>query len=390
MSAHDHVPDRVSNLELFFDLVFVFTITQVAEVVVHHPDVKGLSLAMIELSVLAWMFGGYAWLTNAAGPVTTSCGSLLIAGMAGFFVCALAVPHAFDEDGVAFGAAYLFVNVLHTIGLLMGRTPKAAVWKLAWFNMTSAGLIFAAGFVTGAADWWLWLGAIGIQVITPIFSRVQQGFELHPKHFAERHGLMILVVLGESLVSVGLAVSASDEHVSPALLFGALSGLAAAASMYWAYFAGEDERATRAHERAERRQRSNQGILGFGLAHLIMIFGIIAVAAATKLSLRHLLSPMPMFSALLMAAGCGLYLSGGAIFRWALGYGSPTARLIGGVLSVIVVAAGLYGSPAAALATIAAVIFAALAIERRSDSSFELVEQQSPSPPRDRHRLSVG
>src|SRR5690349_11549975 len=135
MSSHRHVPDRVSNLELFFDLVFVFTITQVAEVVVHHPDGRGIALAMIELSILSWMFGGYAWLTNAAGPVTSSCRSILIAGMAGFFVCALAVPHAFDEDGFAFGAAYLLVNVIHLTGLLLGETPKRTVWRLGAFNM---------------------------------------------------------------------------------------------------------------------------------------------------------------------------------------------------------------------------------------------------------------
>jgi low temperature requirement protein LtrA len=342
--------------------VFVFTITQVAEVVVRHPDGRGIALAMTELTVLSWMFGGYAWLTNAAGAVTSSCRSVLIAGMAGFFICALAVPHAFDEDGVAFGAAYFFVNVIHLTGLMLGETPKRVVWRLAAFNLVSASLVFAAGFVTGTLDWWLWLGAIAVQVSTPFLGRPERGFDLHPKHFAERHGLMILIVLGESLVSVGLAVSATAPHINPALLFGALSGLAAAAAMWWAYFAGEDERAARAHERAGQRQRANQGLLGFGLAHLIMMFGIIAVAAATKLSLNHLLSPMPMFSAALMASGCALYLLGGAMFRWALGYASPAWRVMGGLASVIVLPAGLYASPAAALAMIAVVTSATLAV----------------------------
>lgn len=390
MSAHDPVPERVSNLELFFDLVFVFTITQVAEVVVHHPDRRGVALAMIELTVLSWMFGGYAWLTNAAARVTSSCRSVLIAGMAGFFVCALAVPHAFDEDGFAFGSAYLFVNIVHTTGLLLGETPRRTVWRLAAFNLVSAGLVFAAGFVIGRLDWWLWLGAIAVQIATPVLGRPERGFNLHPKHFAERHGLMILIVLGESLVSVGLAVSASAAHMSPAVLFGALSGLAAAASMWWAYFAGEDERAALAHERAGQRERANQGLLGFGLAHLIMMFGIIAVAAATKLSLSHLLSPMPAFSASLMASGCALYLWGGALFRWALGYASPIPRTIGGVIGAIVMPAGLYGSPAAALAAIAVVTFATLVVEQRVDSGLELVEQHPPTAAGHGHRLPVG
>ena len=373
MTHTNPTPERVSNLELFFDLVFVFTITQVAEVVVHHPDLSGIGHAAIELSVLAWMFGGYAWLTNTAGAITTSCRVVLLAGMAGFFVCALAVPHAFNEDGLAFGLGYFFVNLIHLGGLFLGNTPKAAVARLAPYNLTSAGLVLAAGFVTGPLDWWLWGGAVAVQIATPLLGRVEHGFELNPTHFAERHGLMILIVLGESLVSVGLAVTASDAHVSPALLLGALAGLAASAAMWWAYFVGEDERAARAHERAGQRQRADQGILGFGLAHLIMIFGIIAVAAATKLSLHELLAPMPTFGAGLMAAGCSLYLLGGAVFRWAMGYASPAARFAGAIAGVVVLPAGLYGSTAASLAAVAIVISVTIAIERYTDSRFALV-----------------
>ena len=197
-----------------------------------------------------------SWLTNTAGTVTTSCRSLLLAGMAGFFVCALAVPHAFDDDGLVFGIGYFAVNVIHLGGLFLGTTPAAAVRRLAIFNLTSASLVLAAGFVTGPMDWALWGGAIVVQIATPFISRPERGFVLNPRHFAERHGLMILIVLGESLVSVGLAASASDAHASVGLILGALGGLAASAAMWWAYFAGEDEKAARAHERAAPRERS--------------------------------------------------------------------------------------------------------------------------------------
>ena len=201
MTSHTHVPDRVSALELFFDLVFVFTITEVAEVIVHHPDALGIGHAAIELSVLAWMFGGYAWLTNTAGAVTTSCRSVLLAGMAGFFVCALAVPHAFDEDGLVFGIGYFAVTVIHLSGLFLGTTPAASVRRLAAFNLTGAGLVVAAGFVTGPMDWALWGGAIVVQVATPFIARPAQGFVLNPTHFAERHGLI------DQLTNWGLTTS---------------------------------------------------------------------------------------------------------------------------------------------------------------------------------------
>lgn len=368
LNAHATTPDRVSTLELFFDLVFVFTITQVAEVIVHHPDATGIGHALIELTVLGWMFGGYAWLTNAAGgAVTFSCRYLLLFGMAAFFACALAVPHAFDEDGLVFGISYFLVTVVHLAGLFMGNTPRPAVLRLMPFNLTSAGLVLAAGLVTGPIDWLLWGGAILVNMITPVLGRVERGFHLNPTHFAERHGLMILIVLGESLVSVGLAATASEAHASAPLVLGALAGLAASTAMWWAYFAGEDERATRAHEQGSDRERSNHGILGYGLAHLIMIYGVIAVAAATKLSLHEFLGPMSMFSASLIAAGCALYLMGGALFRWALGYASPLPRLGGAFAGAVVVPAALYGSAAAALATVALVIFGTIGLERATD-----------------------
>ena len=115
--------------------------------------------------------------------------------------------------------------------------------------------------MTGPLDWWLWGGAVAVaDRQTLLLGRVEHGFELNPTHFAERHGLMILIALGESLVSVGQAVTASDANVSPALLLGALAGLAASAAMWWAYFVGEDERVARAHEHAGQRQRADQGI----------------------------------------------------------------------------------------------------------------------------------
>ena len=209
-----------------------------------------------------------------------------------------------------------------------------------------------------------------MQVATPFLARADQGFVLNPTHFAERHGLMILIVLGESLVSVGLAATASEAHAGPSLILGALAGLAASAAMWWAYFAGEDEKAARAHERASVRQRAIHGLLGFGLAHLIMIFGAVAIAAATKLSLHDFLGPMDGFSAWLIAGGCSLYLIGGAVFRGVIGHGSPIPRIFGAIAAAFVAPAGARGSTALALASVAIVIAGTLVVEKKEPGRF--------------------
>jgi low temperature requirement protein LtrA len=375
MQSDQHAPERVSNLELFFDLVYVFTITQVADVVVHTPSSAGIAHAALELWILSWMYGGYAWLTNAAGPDTPKRRVLLLAGMAAFFICALAVPHAFDEDGIVFGIGYLLINLVHLTGLLLdpGRTPLKAVLRLAPFNLASAGLVLAAGWFTGRTDWVLWTGALAIQLATPFLSRTEQGFVINARHFAERHGLVILIVLGESLVSVGLA--AQGHHVDLPLALGALAGLLAATTMWWAYFVGEDTRAAQRFEAGDRRRRARHALNGYGFAHMVMIYGVIAIAAATKLSLHELTAPMPAFESWLMASGAALYLAGSAAFRAVIGFDSPLPRILGAVACLAAVPAGLFFSAAGELAAIAVLIAVTLAL-----GSAPIFFRQPPGP----------
>jgi low temperature requirement protein LtrA len=363
MTKPPAAPDRVSTLELFFDLVFVFTITQVSTVVVRSPDGRGLARAALELAVILWMYGGYAWMTNAVSSETWDRRLLLLLGMAGFFACSLAVPRAFDEDGIVFGAAYLFVTVVHLSGFLLGagRTPLRAIYRLTPWNLASASLVLAAGWTHGNADWLLWGGAIAVQIATPFFARVDAGFVLNATHFAERHGLMILIVLGESLVSIGLAVE--DRRVDLPLLFGAIGGLMTAAALWRAYFVADDTRAARVFEEAPPRTRADQAIGGYGLAHLVMIAGITAVAAGTKLSIHELTSAVPSWNAWLIAGGAALFMAGSAVFRLVMGFASPWPRLAGVPLCLAAVPAGTRGSTAAELAALALLITTALLID---------------------------
>src|SRR5205085_6139800 len=149
---------RVTTLELFFDLVFVFTITQLTSVLDERPTWRGVVQVMLMLGVIWWMYGGYAWMTNAVTAHTVNRRLLLLGGMTGYFVLALAIPHAFSSSGLAFGLAYLVVVLVHSALFMRASTASVvqAIVRLAPWNVTSALLVVAGGAIGGAAQYALW------------------------------------------------------------------------------------------------------------------------------------------------------------------------------------------------------------------------------------------
>ena len=145
----------VTTLELFFDLVFVFTMTQLTSMLEHGLSIETLAQVVLILVVLFWMYSGYVWLTNQVPPVTTASRLLLIAGMAGFLVCALAVPHAFDTDGIAFAIGFFVVIVVHS-GMFVSAYGRGTLGFVP-LNFVGATSILAAGLIGGAAAYALWL-----------------------------------------------------------------------------------------------------------------------------------------------------------------------------------------------------------------------------------------
>src|SRR6266536_2046704 len=153
---------RVTTLELFFDLVFVFTITQLTAVLYHAPTLRALAQVVLMLGVIWWMYGGYAWMTNAVSAHTTNRRLLLLGGMGGYFVLALSVPHAFTSSGLAFGLAYLVVVGVHTTLFTRATSASAAraVLTLAPYNLGSALVVLVGGAIGGTAQYVLWSLAV--------------------------------------------------------------------------------------------------------------------------------------------------------------------------------------------------------------------------------------
>jgi low temperature requirement protein LtrA len=228
VSAPEEDDVSVSTLELFFDLVFVFTITQLTAVLAHETTLKGALQVVLMLGVIWWMYSGYVWLTNAVRADRAERRAFLLAGMGAYLILALAVPRAFGDGGPAFGIAYAIVVLIHMT--LFAKTTNAATLRavlgLAPFNLTTAALVLAGGLAGGTAQYVLWGLAFVCEWITP--SLIGGGFTVSAGHFVERHGLVILIAIGESVIAVG--AGAADRRLDLELAAVALLGSSASRS----------------------------------------------------------------------------------------------------------------------------------------------------------------
>jgi low temperature requirement protein LtrA len=347
---------RVSTIELFFDLVFVFTITQLTALVEHHPDPVALLQVLIMLGVIWWMYAGYAWLTNAVAPSSTSRRTLLLVGMGGFLVVAIAVPDAFGATGWAFGLGYFVVNAVHTVLFVKAGGPGVAraMARLAPLNLLSATLVLVGGFTPTGWRSGLWAAAFAIQIAAPYLHPIG-GFHVSPAHFVERHGLVIIVALGESIVAVG--AGAAGLHLDLGVITVALLGLTLSYYLYWAYFGGDDVRAERALAGiADPGRRARTALNAYGYAHYPMLLGIVLLAAGVEAVLAHPFEPLRGGQALLLSGGVAVFLLADLAFRRILSIGRPWYRLatVAGVLAAVPM--GRFGAVVQLTAMVAVVV----------------------------------
>jgi low temperature requirement protein LtrA len=358
------MPLRVSTLELFFDLVFVFAITQLTGSLARDLTVTGAVRVLLIFGVLWWMYGGYVWLSNTRSPARAPERLLLLLGMAGFLIVGLAIPHAFGRDGVALGLGYLLVVAVHT---WLYQRVNQNIMRVAPFNVASALLIIGAGLVGGGSAYGLWLAALAVQALSPLVVKVRGRFAIRPDHFAERHGALVIIVFGESVADIGMGTS---EHlITVSLVVDAVLGLALAASLWWTYFGvGDDESAERALVRADPAVRPGLALAAFFYAYIPILLGIVAVAAGLKEAIGHAGSTLPYPACLALAGGVALYLAGDAAFRRALRIGPQRYRVAAAVAAVAVSSIGATISVAAEIALLTVVAAAALVKPAATDT----------------------
>lgn len=356
---------RVTTLELFFDLAFVFNFTQLARALSQDMTVRGLLQVLLIFWMLWWMYGGYAWLTNHLPPHKKRHRLLMLLGMASFLVVGLATPHAFSGDGVAFGIGYLMIVTTHA-ALFAFSGPRAArnMLQIAPFHTVGALLIIGAGFIEGPMAYVCWAGALLLEVVAPFITGVS-GFELKPGHFVERHGLLMIIALGDSFLALGVGTEGGQAGFS--VVITAVLIFVIPACLWWVYF-DESEKAKRAERALERQdtvRRSRMALVAFFYAHVPMLLGLILIAAAIKKTITHPYEELATAPALALAGGVALYLAGIAWFHGILKIGPQRFHSAAALLATAAVPIGHRVSAVTEVAVLGLLIISTLVTERR-------------------------
>jgi low temperature requirement protein LtrA len=303
--------ERVTPLELFLDLVFVLAITQVTGYVAADPTWARLFEGLAILTVVWWVWSAYAWLGNTAQSDEGLVRVVLLAAAAGMLVASLAVPHAFGDDGVLFGVAILCVRAVHIVAYALlarsrgDRQLGTVVLRLAQPIVPASLLLVLAGFLDGPAQAACWTAAIAID-FGGMALRGTEGWRVRPRHFTERHGLIIIIALGESVVSLGVGVSGAA--LTAGVVAGALLGMAVVAALWWAYFDVVAIVAERRLRAAPPRMQVVMARDSFTYMHLPMVAGIVVFAVGAKKTLAHPGVDLGTVSAVALCGGVALYL----------------------------------------------------------------------------------
>jgi low temperature requirement protein LtrA len=316
IEGEDDADHPVTTLELFFDLVFVFALTQVTGFMSVDPTWEGVGKGMLILAALWWAWGAYAWLTNEIDPDEDSSRLAVFGAMAAMFVAALAVPHAFDTDAVLFGLAYFAVRLMHIV-LFAEATPhvdvRQATFRLARTAIPGPALLIVAGFLDGWAQIVCWLVALAIDWSGPYVFGVR-GFSVSAEHFAERYGLIVIIALGESIVAIG--IGATGIELDAVVVTAALLGLALACALWWAYFDIVAPVARRKLVEAHGHERARLARDSYSYLHLPMFAGIVLIALGAKKVLAHVDEPLETVPAFALCVGVAFYLLSHDLIRY--------------------------------------------------------------------------
>ena len=319
MNTSRHRPSRlglelrdreiVKPLELLFDLVFVLAFTQCTALMAAQPNWSGIGRGMLVLAVVWWAWVAYAWLTSLIEPEEGPARLVMLAAMASLLIVSLCVPEAFGDRSLAFAVAYGIVRVGHiALYVIVSRDEpdfRRSVLAYAASTAVLLGLLVEASFVHGGAQATLWAMAVLVDWGVPAFVGVEQ-WRLAPAHFAERHDLVIIIALGESVVAIG---AGATVELTASVTAAAVLGMGLAAALWWLYFdvvaLVTKRRLTQASEGRERNALARDS---YSYLHFPMVSGIVLGALGLKETLAHVNEPLDGVHAFALLGGTAIYL----------------------------------------------------------------------------------
>jgi low temperature requirement protein LtrA len=355
---------QVTPLELFYDLTFVFAITQVTILLADDPTWAGVLRGMLVLAALWWAWSVYAWLTSATDVDEGGVRLLMLAAMGAMFGVALAVPGAFGDDAVLFGVAYFLVRLLHLVlsATVVRDDPdrRDALLRFAPTAMLGASLLVVAGFLDGRERIAVWVVALTIDYLGPVVIGMGRGWGVAREHFAERHGLIILIALGESIIAIGVG---AGLELDAGVLVAAALGIVVVSALWWLYFDVAAIFARRRLLQAEGLELHRLALHAYSYLHMPMIAGIVLFALGLKTTVAHVGDQLDTVPAVALCGGAALYLLAHIAFLYRTTGRVFRRRTIGAVALLALIPLALVIPALAALALVSAVCALVVAYE---------------------------
>jgi low temperature requirement protein LtrA len=387
---------RVTTFELLFDLVFVFAFTQVTGLMAHAHSPIGVLQAVIIIGILWWSWSSYGWLANQTHVDEGVMRVGMSVAMAAMFVVALVIPEAFDdlEGGLSgplvLALAYFVVRLIH-VGLYLlaageDKPLRRQVLRTSVAMIVGVGLITAGAIIGGPFQVWLWLaGLLADMILTYVTSSGGNWRLQSPAHWAERHGLVVILVLGESIVAIG--VGAAQEPVSVPIIAGAALAIALTISLWWLYFDAIAIAAEHHLQQATGVARAQLATDGYTYLHFLLIVGVLISALGVEEVIAHATDPggMGLFTAVALLGGPSLYLAGHAFFWRRAGGAWKLWQLGAATLLLALIPLGALIPPLLGLVAVVILVAAIALIESvRNAEGREAVRSGSRHPGKNR------
>ena len=342
----------VTFVELFFDLVFVFSVTQVVGVLYHHLDWLGVAQTVLIFWLVWWAWTQFTWALNAADTTHSSVqlGTLVATGVT--FFMAVSIPRIFSGEAVWFALPYVLVRVLGLglyirVSMASGAEQRRAVRTFSLLSVGGLAAVLAGGIAGGTTIYWLWGLAILLDLIAALIGGGIGDWNLHPDHFAERHGLFIIIALGETLIVAAGGLAGAELTMSLKVV-GAMA-VAATCALWWSYFIGAKPRLDASLEEAQGVERTSIARDAYTLLHFPMILGIIAFATGVEAAVHDPGHTLSMGARLALGSGMILFTGSMALALWRGTGRLPKARLLIGLLTALAIALWATAPPAALL-----------------------------------------